>query len=152
MNARFAQTTQSIPALFEQLASSPFFVEKGVAAQKKKAGIYVFYEDGKAIHVGRTRDLGQRLRGHISRSHYSASFAFKRARRQLDRKATYTPKGSRADLLKEPEFAEAFHRHIDVLKSLQVRFIEGADPVQQYLLEPYAALEYGLELDEFDTH
>lgn len=152
MNARFAETTRAIPALFQKLASSPYFVEKGVAAQKKKAGIYVFFENGNAIHVGRTRDLGRRLRGHVSRSHYSASFAFKRARRQLDRKATYTTKGSRADLLNDPEFAEAFYSHVELLKSLQVRFIEVKDPLQQYLLELYAALEYGLELDEFDTH
>lgn len=81
MNARFAEASRSLPELFRKLEASSYFFEKGIAAQKKRPGIYVFYEGGKAVHVGRTRDLGQRLRGHISRSHYSASFAFKRARR-----------------------------------------------------------------------
>lgn len=152
MNAQFIETTQSIPALFEKLVSSPPFTEKGIATQRGKAGIYVFYENGKAIHVGRTRNLAQRLRGHITRSHYSASFAFKRARRDLGRVTSYATKGSREDLLKDPEFAAVFHGHIETLKSLQARFIEVPNPIQQYLLELYACLEYGLELDEFDTH
>lgn len=33
-----------------------------------------------------------------------------------------------------------------------VRFVEVPDPLQQYLLELYAHLEYGLQLDEFNTH
>lgn len=152
MNARFAEAAQSIPALFEKLESSSFFTEKGIVAQKGKAGIYAFFEGGNAVHVGRTRDLGRRLRGHISRSHYSASFAFKRTRQERGLKATYVTKGSRADLVKDPEFATAFHRHIAIVKTLQVRFVEVPDPLQQYLLELYACLEYGLGLDEFDTH
>lgn len=152
MNARFAEASRSLPELFRKLEASSYFFEKGIAAQKKRPGIYVFYEGGKAVHVGRTRDLGQRLRGHISRSHYSASFAFKRARRDLALKATYVTKGSRAELLKDPSFVKAFHRHLETVKSLQVRFVEVTDPLQQYLLELYACLEYGLDLDEFDTH
>jgi predicted GIY-YIG superfamily endonuclease len=152
MNQRFADVTQSIPALFDQLVTSPYFTEKGIAVQRGRPGIYVFYEDDEAVHVGRTRDLAQRLRGHISRSHYSATFAFKRARRELGKAATYTVKGSRAELLKDPEFAATFYKHIDLLKKLHVRFIEVQDPVQQYLLELYAHLEFELPLDEFDTH
>ncbi len=35
---------------------------------------------------------------------------------------------------------------------MQVRFIEVADPVVQYLLELYAHMEWELPLDEFETH
>jgi hypothetical protein len=35
---------------------------------------------------------------------------------------------------------------------MAVLFVEVTDPVQQYLLELYAHLEFGLALDEFDTH
>lgn len=152
MNEKFAASTQAIPALFHKLATSPYFTEKGIAAQKGKSGVYAFFEDDHAIHVGRTRNLMQRLRGHIVRSHYSASFAFKRARRELGVSATYVTKGSRNELVKDPAFAAVFHRHIDILKTLKVRFVEVPDPVQQYLLELYAHIEYGLDLDEFDTH
>jgi hypothetical protein len=152
MNERFAKITQSIPELFDRLVSSPIFTEKGVSSQRGKAGLYVFYESGEAVHVGRTRDLGQRLRGHISRSHNKATYAFKRARRDLNRQATYATKGSRGELLKDPDFAAAFHRHIQLLRTLKVRFIEVKDPLQQYLLELYAHLEFNLPLDEFETH
>jgi hypothetical protein len=127
-------------------------LKREFSSQRGKAGIYVFYEDGRPAHGGLTRDLCQRLRGHIVRSHYSATYAFKRARRDLNRQATYTTKGSRAELLKDPEFATAFHRHIELLKTLNVRFIEVNDPLQQYLLELYAHLEFNQPLDEFETH
>lgn len=152
MNVIFAETTQSIPALFEKLAASRFFTEKGIAAQKGRSGVYVFFEEGRAVHVGRTRNLAQRLRAHITRSHHSASFAFKRARRELGLSATYMAKGSRGELAKDPIFAAAFHRHIELLRNMGVRFVEVPDPLQQYLLELYAHLEYGLQLDEFNTH
>lgn len=102
--------------------------------------------------MGRTRNLARRLRGHITKNHFTATCAFKRTRQLLDRKATYTPKGSRAELAKDAIFGPAFHKQIELVKSMPVRFIEVADPVAQYLLELYAHLEYGLPLDEFDTH
>lgn len=34
----------------------------------------------------------------------------------------------------------------------KISFPEEADPVDQYFLELYAALELGLAMDEFDTH
>lgn len=35
---------------------------------------------------------------------------------------------------------------------MDVKFVEVTDPILQYLLELYAHMEYGLPLDEFDTH
>ncbi|MBB3020400.1 hypothetical protein FHR70_003481 [Microvirga lupini] len=152
MNTMFHTATSAVPVLFAQLMSSPAFHQKGIAAQRGKAGIYVFFEDGVPVHVGRTRNLGGRLRGHITRSHYSASFAFKRARRALARAATYTTEGSRGHLSKDPVFGAEFHRQIEAVRAMQVRFVEVTDPVLQYLLELYACLELQLPLDEFDTH
>ena len=94
----------------------------------------------------------RRLRGHISRSHNSASFAFKRTRRALKMDATYKPEGSRAALAKDPKFWPEFQRQIACVKAKQVRFIEVIEPLTQHLLELYAAMEWGLPLDEFDTH
>lgn len=152
MNQLFQQATAAIPQLFEQLMDSPPFEAKGIVSQKKKAGIYLFLENGKPVHIGRTRDLGGRLRGHISRSHYSASFAFKRTRIVHGVTATYVTKGSRKELATDPVFKAAFYEQIDLVKRMEVRFVEVPDPIQQYLLELYAHLELGLRLDEFDTH
>lgn len=152
MNEHFRKATTAIPKLFDQLAASVAFRAKGIAAQKGRPGVYVFFENGIAVHVGRTRNLQGRLRGHITKSHFSASFAFKRARRSLGKVATYVTEGSRANLSKNEVFGPEFYRQIELVKAMEVRFIEVLDPVAQYLLELYAHLEYNLPLDEFDTH
>jgi hypothetical protein len=152
MNEHFRLATEGIPELFNRLVASEPFTAKGIAAQKGKPGVYVFLEDDVPVHAGRTRNLAGRLRGHISKSHFSASFAFKRTRREQGKVATYVSSGSRSELAKDPIFRQAFYRQIDLIKGMSVRFVEVHDPVQQYLLELYAHLEFGLPLDEFDTH
>lgn len=152
MNEHFASATTAVPDLFKILMASDVFVKKGSVDQKGKAGIYIFFEGGQAVHVGRTRNLGGRLRGHTLKSHYSASFAFKRTRRALGKLATYKSLGSRAHLSTDEIFQPEFHRQIELVKQMEVRFLEVSDPVLQYLLELYACLELGLPLDEFDTH
>lgn len=121
-------------------------------AQRKRAGIYAFFENEIPLYIGRTRNLQQRLRGHISVSHFTATFAFKMARGKLGLPATYSAVGARGQLQNDPIFRPEFLRQIERVKAMQVRFVEIADPVHQYLVELYAHLEYGLPLDEFDTH
>ena len=151
MNERFRIDMIQTPELFRQLANSEPFTAKGIAAQKGKSGVYAFFEEGQPVHVGRTRNLAGRLRGHITKSHFKASFAFKRTRRILGRVATYVPEGSRAKLAQDELFQPEFYRQIGFVKTMEVRFIEVPDPVAQYLLELYAHLEYDLSLDEFET-
>lgn len=152
MNKKFAEMTAQAPALFTALAESAPLVAKGVVSQKGKAGVYAFFEEGHPVHVGRTRNLQGRLRGHITRSQYSATFAFKRTRRALEMPATYRTDGSRARLMSHETFGPELDRQIESIKSMEVRFVEVVDPVAQYLLELYAHMEWGLPLDEFDTH
>lgn len=138
MNKKFLKATGAIPKLFRELSKSEPFTAKGVATQRKRPGVYVFYEKGVPVHVGRTRNLASRLRGHITKNHFTASFAFKRTRRLMNLKATYKPKGSRAALAKDKVFGPKFHKQIELVRSMTVRFIEVPDPVAQYLLELYA--------------
>ena len=152
MNMHFQKATEGIPELFRKLLASDPFTKKGIATQKGRPGVYAFFENEFPVHVGRTRSLGNRLRGHITKSHFSASFAFKRTRRERGALATYVTAGSRSELLKDPAFQAAFYRQIEQVKLMHVRFVEVHDPVQQYLLELYAHLEFSLPLDEFDTH
>jgi hypothetical protein len=152
MNPTFASHIEAVPKLFALLKEANPFVEKGLVAQGKRTGIYAFFENGTPQYVGRTRNLQQRLRGHISANHYTATFAFKMARRTLGLPATYNKVGARAQLQNDPVFRPEFLRQIERVKAMQVRFVEIADPVHQYLVELYAHLEYALPLDEFDTH
>ena len=152
MNEHFARIVAATPGLFVELARSAPFPARASISYKGKAGVYAFFENGQPVHVGRTRNLQGRLRGHITRSHNSASFAFKQTRHALQRYATYRPEGSRAALTKDPMFGPEFERQIARVKMMEVHFLEIADSLAQYLLELYAHMEWGLPLDEFDTH
>jgi hypothetical protein len=152
MNPIFVSHIEAVPKLFALLREAVPFVEKGLATQRKRAGIYAFFENDDPQHVGRTRNLQQRLRGHISANHCTATFAFKMARRKLGLPPSYSKVGARAQLQNDPIFRPEFLRQIERIKAMPVRFVEIADPVHQYLVELYAHLEYGLPLDEFDTH
>lgn len=152
MNERFAGHVDRMPSLYRQLMESDALPLSTKAAWKKLGAIYVFFHDGKAEHVGRTRNLQGRIRGHLAASHFSASFAFKQARATMDKKATYKPEGSRANLFADPEFRAAFDAQRLRLKDMTMRYLAVPNAVDQYLLELYAAMELGLSLDEFDTH
>lgn len=152
MNSTFAAKVELIPQLFLTLKDSAPFIEKGVAWQNGKPGIYAFFDDEQPVHVGRTRHLGRRLKQHTRLAHNAASFAFKRARRTLAKAATYQPAGSRTALMRDADFVAEFRSHVERVKLMQVRFVEVEDPVLQYLLELYASIEWRLALDEFDTH
>ncbi len=140
-----------IPQLFADLIAQPERAVTGTMFPKAPA-IYVFYSEGVPVHVGRSRNLRQRLRGHVTSSHYSASFAFKRARAETGLYASYRKGEGRSALMTNPVFAAAFARALGEVKGMTVRYLTVDDPIDQYLLELYAALELETSLTEFDTH
>jgi predicted GIY-YIG superfamily endonuclease len=152
MNRVFASHTDQMPALFKALMNAE---SKPVSAamHPDAPGIYLLIDNNGVVqYVGRTRKLRQRLRAHRTANHNSASFAFKRARRELGVAASYTKATSRAALQADEIFGECFRRNVAAISNMSVRFLRVADPVDQYLLELYATLELGMPLDEFDTH
>jgi hypothetical protein len=152
MNEEFAIRIQKIPALFSSLCSQPFTQLSGKSYPDKPA-IYVFFENENPLHVGRTRNLKQRLKGHVTKSHYKATFAFKETRRLTNNeKATYKTIGSRSSLMTNAAFAEIFGQQIERVGKLSIKYLVVDDPIDQYLLELYAAIEYKTSLTEFDTH
>jgi predicted GIY-YIG superfamily endonuclease len=152
MNQEFATRVDRVKALYERLRSSPVLPLEPKSLPSE-AGIYVFLEQDAAVHVGRTRNLKQRIRGHLTNSHYSASFAFKETRRAMNLvKASYTKAGSRTALMADEVFQKSFVDQISRIRGMQLQFIRLDDPIDQYLLELYAALELGTSLSEFDTH
>ena len=151
MNSVFAEHVTRIPELYASLVRQPLLQVRSHGLGKQK-GIYVFYHEEVPVHVGRTRNIRQRLRAHCTPNHNSASFAFKRARRELGQATTYNRTTSRAALQADEVFGECFRRHVTSVGEMMVRFLEVPDPVDQYLLELYAVLELNLETDEFDTH
>jgi predicted GIY-YIG superfamily endonuclease len=148
----FEKMAVGLPERFRQLATSEPFANKSVAAQEGRHGIYAFFENGKPAYVGRTRNLRRRLSDHTARTHKKAAFAFRRARSAMNMPTTHTAKWSRAALEKDPAFMFEVDRQIALIGAMQVRFVETTDKIEQLLLEVFAAAEWGLSLDEFDTH
>ncbi len=118
---------------------------------KDTPGIYVFYDDGTPVYVGRTRKLRQRLRAHVCDSHNSASYALKRTRAAHGLAATYTKSMSRKVIATEEPYRQTFLDEIAKIKGMRIRFLEVQDPIEQYLLELLASLKFEVSLSGFDT-
>jgi hypothetical protein len=118
-------------------------------------GIYLFSEGVKHLYVGRTNRLRARLREHCvpSSTHFAATFAFRIAREMTNRiAASYSKSGSRPELLKDKEFADAFERAKRRIACMDLRFVEESDPTRQALLEIYAATVLKTPYNDFDNH
>jgi hypothetical protein len=147
------QLIQQMPILFEDFISQPLRLpgNKGILP---KMGIYVFYEDGKPIYTGRTRNIHRRLGEHCrpSSGHTSATFAFLIAKGEAEKLGINT-KLTRNDLVLNPEFNELYLKAKQRVSKMSVRVIEITDPIAQTVFEVYASLALGTsEYNDFDTH
>ena len=106
MNPEFREAVESLHSAFELLIGADPYTA-GTALPEK--GVYVFYENGKALYVGRSNNIPQRRRQHIGRSSQTtqAALATLIARKETGRKVDYR-KGARERLLSDHEFMHAF--------------------------------------------
>ena len=154
-NTHWNSLLAQMEPLFQELKNAVPLPKPTSRKNEKRVGIYAFRDpdDGKVIHVGQTRNLQQRMQGHRSKSIYSATLAFKLARKatgKVDR--AYVTKGSRKDLHdNDSVFREEFRRQVEKIKGLDVLFVDVECHETRYLLEFYAVLKFGLPTDEFDT-
>jgi len=119
------------------------------------AGVYLFSEGGQHLYVGRSNRIRQRIGNHTrpSSGHNQATFAFRLARQQTGKiDAVYSSSGSRQNLLDDAEFRAAFDEAKARVRAMDIRWIEEEDPIQQTLLEVYAAIRLGTSHNDFDTH
>ncbi|WP_317203015.1 GIY-YIG nuclease family protein [Janthinobacterium sp.] len=134
---------------------SPSFTFALLPEDLPKAGVYLFTENDKHLYVGRTNGLRKRLQQHCrpGSGHNSAPFAFRLAREERGvTKATYKPEGSRASLIQDAAFADAFLRSKERLRRMHVRVVEESNPLRQALLEMYIAIELEAPYNDFDNH
>jgi hypothetical protein len=153
MNRKFIQAVESLkPKCDALLAMDP--VHFGALPQRMpKAGVYLFSEGTRHLYAGRTNGLRARLQGHVRDSHNTATLAFLIARIETGNlKASYKPRGSRADLLRAPIFRAAFNRARERIRQMDIRYVQESDPVRQALLEIYVALASGAQHNSFDNH
>jgi hypothetical protein len=134
----FEQYLCTVHQAYQDLMSAPL----GPALEQPDVpitgGIYVFYERGQPIYVGRTWNLRRRLRqhSHPGSTHYSASFAFLIARRQAA--LPKAPKMTRQKVAEQLDSLFSLCRQR--VGCMQVRWVREEDPVIQSLLEVYAAV------------
>ena len=128
------------------------------APPSKTEGIYCFYEGGKPLYVGRTRDLRFRVLEHRrpSGDHFTASFAFNIAKEEFEkRNPTEDVNGlSRKELSENPIFDILFTEAKERVRKMSVRFVKVEDPIEQTIFEVYAHMELGTSprFNNFGTH
>ena len=55
-------------------------------------------------------------------------------------------------MMSDSEFRAEFDKQRERLHAFGIKYLVVQDPIDQYLLELYAALEYKTSLSEFDNH
>lgn len=127
-----------------------------------KRGIYVFYEGGKPIYVGRTNDMRRRILEHGSPNPTkAATFAYLIAKRELKAKGIVPEAKSgkpasritNADVEKHRGIIKAARKRVC---KMQFRVVKVTDPIDQTLFEVYAALQLGTMrpdgYNDFENH
>tara|TARA_R110000803_G_scaffold52340_4_gene107766 strand:- start:764 stop:1141 length:378 start_codon:yes stop_codon:yes gene_type:complete len=119
--------------------------------------IYAFFENGQPVYVGRSgkkNGLKKRIGNHTQKNHHQASFVYKLTCLELGLPRIYKAGsgGTRAERMSDPNFQNEFALRRQRLFNMQVRYVEVHDDIDQYLLELYASIEFGLDLSGFSTH
>jgi hypothetical protein len=156
MDARFATMVEMLaPKLDRLLAMSPL-TYGALTRDMPKSGVYLFTETGRHLYVGRSNSLRGRYGRHcrLGATYRQAAFAFQLAREATGKTAaSYRPGGgSRAGLMLDPVFAEAFAAAKERIRKMEYRYVEETDQNRQALLEIYCAVVLETPYNDFGTH
>jgi hypothetical protein len=156
MDEKFAALVESLAPKLAVLISMPPLSYGSLPLDMPKSGVYLFSEGGKPLYVGRSNTMRQRHGRHCrpGATHKQAAFAFLLAREQTGLKvATYKAgEGSRAGLMEQPAFRDAFIAAKARIRKMEYRFVEEKDQTCQALLEIYCAVVLGTSYNDFGTH
>lgn len=158
---KFRRAVDRMPVLLRELRQPPLRTRDALVDIPKE-GVYVFYERGKALYVGRSRNLRSRILNHGRKSsnRFQATFAFLIAMKQASRLGIKPPrpelrkKPTRKDWEKDPRFSRLFAAARQRVAKMKVRVLGVPDPIEQMLFEVYAAdrLETLGQYNTFETH
>jgi hypothetical protein len=112
------------------------------------SGCYVLLDAGRPNYVGISRGVLQRLRQHVrGTTHFDASLAYRMATARQPHNQT------RSAAMEDAAFHAAFREAQTYLRGLQVAFLEIDNPVELYLFEAFAAMEFDTcDWNTFATH
>ncbi len=146
MSTQFNQLVAKMPELLKTLDESQPFLIKDNLTDLPKQGVYVFYENDRAMYVGRSNRLKERLREHSqSRQHYSATLAIKIAKKNMSTLQTVK------QLMDNEDFKKEFKDARDRIARMKIRCVKIENQIEQAMFEIYAHLERGTELNDFKT-
>jgi len=113
-------------------------------------GIYVLYEHGKPMYVGRSDNFADRLleHGRPSGDSETATFAFNIAKEEFPAPSSL----SRKDLQSVPEFQTLFMAAKERVRKMRVRVVGVKDPIEQTILEVYVHLVLDTPFNSFENH
>jgi hypothetical protein len=152
MNKRFQNLVDGLENQYQALLTMPPVIARDVPNNTPVGGVYLFSEDQAHLYAGRTkRKIADRIRNHFS-AKPDCPLAWLLARETTGRMATYTPEGSRKELLADPTFKAEYEKAKNRIKQMNVRYVQEADPVRQALLEIYVAVATEAKYNDFDTH
>lgn len=155
MNDHFAEVVESLDPLFRLLLAMDPVTPVSLPRGMPREGVYLFSEGGIHLYVGRSRHIRRRIARHSrpGATHRMAAFAFRLARETTGHlSATYKREGSRAELMMDPAFREAFDRAKARIREMDVRYVEQADALRQTLLEIFVAVSLRTPYNDFRTH
>ncbi len=114
-----------------------------------RKGVYVLYDNGEPIYVGRSNTMRSRIREHgaDSSDRNSATFAFKLLREELNE-----PKGGAEDI--EREHNEEYRQQRKRVRAMTFRAVAITNQLEQTIFETYAIIEMGTapKYNDFETH
>lgn len=147
MNTEFQRIVDRLEGLLEKLRGGREYTRDNLRGIPKQ-GVYVLYEDGSPIYVGRSNNIPQRIREHSASSsgRESATFAFKLYREKIG-----NPPGTREEVQKKcpPEF----DRQKERVGTMPIRAVKIPDQKEQTVFEIYAVLVLGTtKYNTFETH
>ena len=148
MITTFWEAIDKMKSLMDNLDGSEEW-EWGAYSQAPQRGVYVLYENGEPIYVGRSNTMRSRIRDHgaDSSDRHSATFAFRLLREMLN-----GPNGRAEDI--EKAHREEYRQQRERVRAMTFRAVSITDQLEQTLFEIYAIIEKrtASKYNDFDTH
>ena len=153
--------TDRLPVLLDKLTDSSPIVRssRGRLPMIPEKGIYVFYQSGKPLYVGRSDRMRERIleHGRPSSLHNSATFAFLLAIEMPTCKGIDCAGITRDDLQIADDFKPLYDQAKERVRNMQVKVVQVDDAIEQSMFEVYATLHLKTTRDhggynDFDNH
>lgn len=154
---RFEDVIDRMPRYLQELEDCQIITRDGrgrLSHNLPAKGIYVFYEAGEPLYVGRSDRLKDRLleHGRESSRNQTAPFAFNIAREEFQENFPGHDAVPRNDLEANSRFALLFRDAKRRVRGMGIRVVGIRDPIEQTIFEVYAHLKLGTPFNSFENH